>query len=491
MKKRIIPLLLALSLCLCVSALAADDAAYLRGNFSGLAVGPDDSLLVTDVYNKIVWQVSGDTAVPFAGAIPVADLSGEPEGVYRDGAADAAYFVEPWAIVPYRDGYAVSDAGAHAVRLIENGVVRTLAGGTAAFGRPTGLAVADDGTLYVADTQNGTIRAIGETGASSVYLRGLVSPTGLCWHDGALYIAETGLSRICKAENGTLQVVAGSAGAAESAGEYYGGYADGPVAEALFDHPQGVAVGSDGAVYVADSNNGAVRVIRNERVETIAALSEDSRLPLLPRTPLLGNGTLRVSDLYGGGILALPLGTAFSDVPAGEWYVDAVNWAAGKGVMNGVGGNLFAPEEPATRATAVAMLWRLAGSPDAPRSAFADVESGSWYEAAVNWAADAGVVLGGDDAAFHPDEPVTREQLAAMLYRCAQTRDMGFRGLWSFPLRYPDAARVSPFAYEAMCWMTMQGVVNGMGDGTLSPGACATRAQVVVLMQRFCEKTGL
>ena len=86
---------------------------------------------------------------------------------------------------------------------------------------------------------------------------------------------------------------------------------------------------------------------------------------------------------------------------------------------------------------------------------------------------------------FNPNGAVTREQLATMLYRYAQHKGQGFTGLWSFPLDYPDASSVSEWAYEAMCWMTMNGVINGM-NGKLAPASGATRAQVATMLMRYC-----
>ena len=505
MKKRMLPLLLALVLLLSVSAAAAGTQEFRQGNFSGLAAGPEGTLLVTDVYNKIVWQVSGpEEAVPFAGAIPVADLSGEPEGVYLDGPADKAYFAEPWGIAPFLDGYAVSDAGAHVVRYVEKGMVQTLAGSgeegsrtgtdrTSEFGMPTGLAVGDDGTLYVADTESGIIRTISVTGQVSDYLTGLDSPTGLCWHDGTLYIAETGLSRICKAENGQLKVIAGSAVPAEEPGEYYGGYVDGPVAKALFDHPQGVAVGPDGAIYVADSNNLAVRVIREGRVDTLLRSSEKSSYPVAPRTPMLLGGTLYVADLYGG-IIALDVnGASFRDVSENAWYADAVKLAVERGLTNGTGPDTFSPNSPVTRAMFVTMLSRMHLITDGSavirgKTGFPDVPADKWYSEPASWAADLGVVKG-VNGLFLPDSSITREQIVTMFYRYAQSQGLDLSGGGDLS-GFRDAAAVSGWAEEAVRWACGTGLLQG-SEGLLDPGGNATRAQVVTLFLRFMDRYGM
>lgn len=157
--------------------------------------------------------------------------------------------------------------------------------------------------------------------------------------------------------------------------------------------------------------------------------------------------------------------------------------------MNGVGNGRFDPDGTTTRAMVVTMLWRREGQPQGGSGPFIDVPAGAWYAQPVNWAAEAGVVKGFTETSCGPDEPVTREQLAVILYRCAQEKGKGFTGSWSFPLAFPDAAEVSEYADEAMHWMTMNGVIQGMGDGTLAPRANATRAQVAAMFQRFCENS--
>ena len=122
--------------------------------------------------------------------------------------------------------------------------------------------------------------------------------------------------------------------------------------------------------------------------------------------------------------------------------------------MNGVGDDTFDPNGIGTRAMVVTMLWRLAGEPEAGEAVFTDLDEDSWYYQAVNWAAGTGAVLGTSEDTFSPDEPITREQLAVILYRYAQAQGLGFAGDWAFRLDYSDADQISDYAYEAMCWMT-------------------------------------
>ena len=233
---------------------------------SGIAAMPDASLLVTDTYNKVIWRVANGTGAVYAGAGTVEDLSGEPVGGYNDAALMKGYFKEPWAIAPFRDGWAVSDAENHAIRYLSGGTVQTLncsaaetglptSGEAVAFSYPTGLA-AGSGSLYVSDTHQGAIRKIAPDGSVTAFASGLAEPMGLCWSDGALYVAETGANRIVKIVNGEVFTVAGSG---------QEGAADGPAAQASFALPQHVAVDGD-TIYVSDTGNGAVRCIRDGEV---------------------------------------------------------------------------------------------------------------------------------------------------------------------------------------------------------------------------------
>ena len=203
----------------------------------------------------------------------------------------------------------------------------------------------------------------------------------------------------------------------------------------------------------------------------------------MPNTPVTITPTFeKIADQPGTDV-----SDRFSDVARDAWYHDAVQWAVDKGIMNGVAPDLFDPDGTATRAMVVTMLWRLAGEPAAAGSDFSDVTGDSWYADAVAWAASTGAVNGMSADTFAPDTEITREQLATILYRYAQSQGKGFTGAWAFPLNYPDAGDVSDWAYEAMCWMTMNGIIQGMDDGTLDPGANATRAQIATMFQRFDE----
>ncbi len=238
---------------------------------SGIALDKNGTLLVTDVFSKQLWRVENRAGTAYAGGATVPDLYGQPLGGYNDASLSSSTFKEPWAIAPFLDGWAVSDTANNAVRLVRTSGIQTLNAATkekltvtnlgVAFNRPTGLAADGDGNLYVSDTGSGTVRRVSPQGGVTTVAKNLSDPMGLCWKNGALYIAETGRNRIVKLEKGTVSVVAGS-GTAD--------LTDGAAKTAAFSAPQGVTAGDDGSVYVADTGNSAIRKIKGGTVTTLA-----------------------------------------------------------------------------------------------------------------------------------------------------------------------------------------------------------------------------
>ena len=178
--------------------------------------------------------------------------------------------------------------------------------------------------------------------------------------------------------------------------------------------------------------------------------------------------------------------SAFDDLDKAAWYHDGVHWALENGIMNGYGDGRFGPNDTTSRAMIVTMLYRMEGSPMIRSGIiFDDVTEKDWYAMAVSWAESKGIVTGYGDGRFGPNDVLTREQLATILYRYAKLKGLGFTGMWAFPLTFDDASEVSDWAYEAMCWMTMNGVINGVGDNKLSPKGSATRAQLATMLMRY------
>ena len=181
--------------------------------------------------------------------------------------------------------------------------------------------------------------------------------------------------------------------------------------------------------------------------------------------------------------------TGFSDVAPSAWYAEAVRFAVGRGLMNGVGSEKFDPEGSMTRAMLVTVLWRDAESPAAGVNCFTDVLNGQWYAPAVTWAAEAGIVTGTSASTFDPNGSITREQMAAILYRYANREgyDTSKRGSLS---SFSDAASVSGYAQEPLEWAVAMGLING-SDGKLLPQGNATRAQVSAILMRYLQNVAV
>lgn len=188
----------------------------------------------------------------------------------------------------------------------------------------------------------------------------------------------------------------------------------------------------------------------------------------------------------------------FTDVPQvpGRWDYEAIKTIYQLGLIKGKSDTLFAPDDKLTRAEVVTILWRMENQPIVNYAIpFTDVEQEAWYGESVRWAASCGVVKGYVDGAgkwvFAPHENITREQLAAILYRYAQLKGRGFRGLWMFRLDFADAERLSEYAYEPMCWCVMNEIINGVaesdGSKLLDPQGQATRAQAAAMIARMIE----
>jgi len=179
---------------------------------------------------------------------------------------------------------------------------------------------------------------------------------------------------------------------------------------------------------------------------------------------------------------------AYSDLNPNAWYHDAVDFVLQKGLMNGVGGDKFDPNGTTSRAMIVTILWRLEGQPVANYlMQFEDVGADTWYTEAVRWAASEKLVEGYNDTAFGPNDPITREQFAAILFRYAAYKGMNAMTLEENLLGYADEAKVSGYAIPAMNWAVGQGILEG-ANGLLNPGSPATRAQAAALLMRFCGK---
>ena len=179
----------------------------------------------------------------------------------------------------------------------------------------------------------------------------------------------------------------------------------------------------------------------------------------------------------------------FSDVAEGAWYKSAVDYAVRNKLMNGVGSGKFDPEGSMTRAMLVTVLWRYAGQPEQGANTFVDVPAGQWYTDAVAWAAQQGVVNGVGNGKFDPDGKITREQMAVILFRYTGKQNIDTEKRGSFD-RFADAGKVSAYAADAMHWAVAEGLIGGSSDGgrlCLNPQGNATRAEVATILMRYME----
>lgn len=502
MKTKFLALMLVLTMLFSVSASASvlSPADFENGHLSGIT-RHENGLLVTDTFNKVIWSVNLGKVTVYAGRVNVADLSGEPIGRCLDGDLDEAYFKEPWDIAPFLDGYAVTDTAAHVIRFIGKDGVVTAAGqkdrsgkgngnGTGAtFNRPTGLAADDEGNLYIADTGNGSIRKMDKNGKVTTVLSGLVEPTGLCWAYDTLYIAETGRSRICRMNGTKLEVIAGDTAVLED-GEYIGGFANGPVDKAKFDHPQDLVVNTDGSIFVSDTGNGCIRKIADGRVTTFVATSDTPEPPIQPRGLLRSGDTLIAADQFACDLLyadAAPLN--FFDIPNDPALAKMVIAGTERGITNGYGDHTFRPNTPITRATFSVMLSRLHAGMDGEAviegdASFSDVAADAWFGSAARWACENKIVLG-NNGKFLAQQGISHQQLITMLYRYAEGQGLNVSDRADLS-GYSDADKLSAYAVEPMQWAVAMGII-GAGTNSLEIWKTTTRLEAVSYLVTFMD----
>ena len=178
----------------------------------------------------------------------------------------------------------------------------------------------------------------------------------------------------------------------------------------------------------------------------------------------------------------------FIDVNIGDWFYGAVEYVNVNGLMNGTSANSFEPAADVTRAMLVTMLYRLEGEPTAPgENPFSDVESAQWYTNAIIWASESGIVEGFGEGIFAPNDALTREQIAAILYRYSAGK--GFDITNSAELSdYADMGDISDWAAQAMQWANAEGIISGRSATELAPKGTANRAEVATMIMRYIEK---
>lgn len=223
-----------------------------------------------------------------------------------------------------------------------------------------------------------------------------------------------------------------------------------------------------------DAGPGTVAVLVHEdgtRETVQKSMVEDGKISI----PLAGSGTVEIVDNS----------KAFDDVQPTAWEADAVAFASARELFSGTSETTFSPTQPMSRGMLATVLYRLEGSPDqdAPAS-YGDVSSDAWYADGVAWATENGIANGYGDGQFGPNNNVTREQFAVMLWNYA-----GRPSASGQTLDFTDADQASGYALEALCWAVENGILNGYGNGKLIPGGMATRAQAAQMLKNFMENT--
>ena len=230
--------------------------------------------------------------------------------------------------------------------------------------------------------------------------------------------------------------------------------------------------------YVVD----AVKVVDKDGKDVAVTGKDGKYVFTMPASAVTVTGSFKAET-------PAPVALPFTDVKSGNWFYDAVKYAYAQGLMTGTSATTFAPNGTMNRAMIVTVLYRLEKSPAVTgASKFTDVPAGQWYSDAVAWAAANKIVNGYDETTFGPMNAVTREQMAAILFRYEQ-----YKGLENVTLeenlnRFPDQNKISAYAIPALQWAVGQKIINGNANGTLDPTGTATRAQVAQIFTNLLNK---
>lgn len=230
--------------------------------------------------------------------------------------------------------------------------------------------------------------------------------------------------------------------------------------------------------YVVD----AVKVVDKDGKDVAVTEKDGKYVFTMPASAVTVTGSFKAET-------PAPVALPFTDVKSGNWFYDAVKYAYEQGLMTGTSATTFAPNGTMNRAMIVTVLYRLEKSPAVTgASKFTDVPAGQWYSDAVAWAAANKIVNGYDETAFGPMNAVTREQMAAILFRYEQVKGLENVTLEENLNRFPDQNKISAYAIPALQWAVGQKIINGNADGTLDPTGTATRAQVAQIFTNLLNQ---
>lgn len=225
---------------------------------------------------------------------------------------------------------------------------------------------------------------------------------------------------------------------------------------------------------------------KGEKVE-LTKVSDTKYTFTMPRSRVTIEATFAEDPDYVEPDPSTSVADIFDDIQPGAWYEDAVQFAYDEGIMTGTSKTTFEPNTTTTRGMIVSILHRLEGNPVVTEEAFSDVSADDWYGKAVAWASSEGIVGGYGDGTFQPNKAITREEMASILYRYAQYKDQDVSARADLT-KYTDADQVGAWAEEVMQWANAEGLINGMTEDTLVPQGNATRAQVAAMFQRYLNK---
>ena len=303
---------------------------------------------------------------------------------------------------------------------------------------------------------------------------------------GSLVKIKGTITRVEKAE-GLIQTIMVRDAAGNEARVFIDGYitTGTEVENAIVGYQvEAVGLASYDNTFYLDGKQIAPRIRIRNRADIVCTESGDTPNPPTPPTPVVPVNPSKPGSNTGNTGTTL----RFNDVSRSDWFYNDVRYVYEKGIMDGTGIDRFSPNAPLTRAMIVTILYRMAGSPSVSGSSdFTDVAAGKWFAKAVAWAAANGIVNGYGSGLFGPNDPVTREQLAAILYRYAVYGGMTAVTLEENLGSFADTAQLSAYAIQAMNWAVGQGLINGSGSN-LVPKAQATRAQVAAIIHRYLER---
>lgn len=210
-----------------------------------------------------------------------------------------------------------------------------------------------------------------------------------------------------------------------------------------------------------------------------------------------GDGTYTFTMPYGQVTVAAEFvkcgSLDFTDLDASAWYHDYTDYVIAHGLMNGIGGGLFEPGGTVNRAQMVMVLWNMSGKPVVNYyMTYSDVSEDAWYAEAIRWATSEGIASGYGGGLFGPNDPISREQMAAMIYRYEQKYgDGGFTGDWMYRLPFTDLDQISDWAFESVAWCNLNGIIKGKDNGVFDPKGLAKRSEMAAILTRYCgEETG-